>query len=278
MHMVEHGPKSEFMHQPGEFFLVKENILRAGQVIGSRQTIHVLGSVSRGENPAGSECEDYTAFCKRESQSWSMSSQGIEWARFGKLGELLGLTNHQCCECFDKLQIGKPGEKTKEEDGIPIWLKTFRILCDEMEKSGETEKAFLDRGEVIWCPKVECSRCHSVGTFLGDDLEYGAFYEVAFARYCPSCQNIFEDWEGVNFALYVSERFLPIMKKKLIENPDSLESCPPDGSCPACDSVTHTFHRDLGAIDFYDNYWRVCINPGCNWPGEHREIYEQGPY
>lgn len=278
MHMVEREPKSEFMYQPGEFFLVRKNILNADQVIGSRQTIHVLGSVSRGENPAGSECEEYTAFCGQESQSWSMPSQGIESARFGKLSELLGLTNHQCLECFGKLQIGKPRKKTKEEDGIPIWLKTFRILCDEMKKSGEIEIAFLDRGGVIWCPEVECTKCHSVGTILGTDLEYGSFYECAHARYCPSCQNIFEAWGEVNFAPFGSEKFLPIMKKKLIENPDYRELCSPGASCPTCSGATYRFYKDLGGIDFYDNYWTVCINPKCSWQGEHFESYEQGPY
>lgn len=167
------------------------------------------------------------------------------------------------------------------------WQKEFQAICEEMKSNSETARHLPDRGKIVWCPEVECPNCHSIGTFLGDDLEYGAFYEVAFARYCPSCRKIYDVIEGRNFAPYNPKRFLPIMKRKLMAKLQTFEKSyltigtdliKNEKSCPVCGSDTYTFHKDIGAIDYYDNYWTVCINPACNWPGEHRETYERGPY
>ena len=110
-------------------------------------------------------------------------------------------------------------------------------------------------------------------------MDYGAFYEVASAKYCPRCKKMQEVITEQNFAIYSQERFLPVMKKKLIENPElRRELKKEDKGCPRCGSSTYTFYKDLGAIDYYDNYWTVCTNPDCDWSGMHRETYEQGPY
>lgn len=174
------------------------------------------------------------------------------------------------------------------------WQENLRLVCEEMKKNHEDERSLSDRGRVVWCPDLVCGNCHSVGVFYGDDLEYGEFYECAFARYCPTCQKIYEIITGRNFAPYGSERFLPIMKKKLIANlelfqrshltvgtefrPGSTGITKDEEPCLKCGGDTYTFHKDLGGIDYYDNYWTVCVNPGCNWPGRHRESYESGPY
>jgi hypothetical protein len=172
------------------------------------------------------------------------------------------------------------------------WQIQFQRCCDEMKKNGENNRTVPERGEIHWCPDLECPKCHNKGTFYGDDLDYGAFYECAFARYCPSCQRVYDAIKGRNFAPYDSPRFLPIMKRKLMVNPPhiipNLEQIREawgfasitrnEKSCPICSGDTYTFHKDLGSIDYYDNYWTVCVSPNCKWPGEHRETYESGPY
>jgi hypothetical protein len=163
-----------------------------------------------------------------------------------------------------------------------------------MKERNEIERSLFERGHIVWCPELECPECHRKGTFYGDDLEYGEFYECAFARYCPACQMIYDITEGRNFAPYGSEKFLPIMKNRLLINPETFdkphltigsEFRPGSASltinkksCPVCGGDTYTFHKDLGGIDYYDNYWTVCANTSCDWPGEHRETYEPGPY
>ncbi|MGB3976921.1 MAG: hypothetical protein WBM02_00240 [bacterium] len=174
------------------------------------------------------------------------------------------------------------------------WLKSFLTICKEMNSNGETKRYLPDRGKIVWLPNLKCPHCLYEGTFYGDDLEYGAFYECASARYCPSCHKIYDAIEGRNFAIYDSEKFLPIMKKKLMAAPQTFENFylisgtefRPGGTtltkeeknCPRCGGDTYTFHKDLGAIDYHDNYWTICTNPICDWPGKHRAIYERGPY
>lgn len=247
---IEQGSEEKFMHKPGEFF------------IASDEKVHVLARVTSDEDPAGIESEEYTAVCGGQSQSWGMPSQGIKFAEFGDLSKLIRLTDDKCPECFEQI----------------TWLKIFQTICEEMKKTGEKEISLPGRGRIVLSLELECPKHHSGDKFIGIDLEYGAFYECAIASYCPSCQNIFETREGVNFAPYGQEKFLPIMRKKLIENPDYRELCSPGESCPTCKGTTYKFYKDLGGIDFYDNNWTVCINPKCSWPGEHSETYEQGPY
>ncbi|MCS7254285.1 MAG: hypothetical protein RMK18_09800 [Armatimonadota bacterium] len=159
------------------------------------------------------------------------------------------------------------------------WQMKFAIICERMRCRGETKRRLLGRGIIVWCPDLECPNCGSKGTFYGDELEYGAFYECAFARYCPACKMVYDVIEGKNFAAYRQERFLPIMKRKLLANPQLRAHLTKNkGACPVCGGDTYTFHKDLGVIDYYDNYWTVCVNPNCGWPGTHHEEYEQGPY
>jgi hypothetical protein len=94
---------------------------------------------------------------------------------------------------------------------------------------------------------------------------------------------------------YHQEDILPVLKKKLIEylkakkRPKIQEMVSDLGlefgsltrkekSCPVCGGDTYTLYKDLGGIDYYDNYWTVCVNPNCSWEGVHIEKYEPGPY
>lgn len=144
------------------------------------------------------------------------------------------------------------------------------------------------RGGIVFHPDLKCPHCHSKGVFVGKELEYGAFYECAWAKYCPTCRKTFDVLEGDNFAPFDQERFLPIMKKKLIElicksSEKGLFRIIPctvlslKGPCPQCGADAYTFYKDLGGVDHYHNYWSVCINPLCTW-SQHYESYEPGPY
>jgi hypothetical protein len=156
------------------------------------------------------------------------------------------------------------------------WQEEFQSMCEEMKKNNEIKRSLSERGEIVWCPDLKCPNCHNQGTFYGYDLEYGEFYECASAHYCLTCKKVYNISAGINFASYGQDRFLPIMKKKLIANPQICKepSFLVKGICPICKGNTHTFQKDLGAIDYYDNFWKVCVNPNCKWPGEHYETHE----
>ena len=93
---------------------------------------------------------------------------------------------------------------------------------------------------------------------------------------------------GVNFAPYDQDRFLPIMKKKLLNlsQEDREHFRTPDGLlyepeisrlhkvCPKCEGCCYSFTKDLGGIDYYINTWETCANPDCDWPGYHWEAIE----
>lgn len=171
------------------------------------------------------------------------------------------------------------------------WTKKFQETCEEMRKNNETTKFLPERGYIIWYQDLECPNCHNKGIFYGNELDYGAFYECASGCYCPSCKTIYDVVEGINFAPFNQKRFLPIMKKKLIELLPTLNLEPKsiseklthcltknENSCPICGGDTYTFYKDLGRIDYYHNYWTVCVNPDCDWEGEHYEKFESGLY
>lgn len=169
-----------------------------------------------------------------------------------------------------------------------MWIEELKIICEIMKRNNEIIRTLPERGIIVWLSDYECKNCHRKGVFYADELEYGAFYECASAKYCPNCKAVFDVIEGQNFAPYEQKRFLPIMKKKLIaalelykESGADIKNILPvylDGICPLCGGRTYTFVKDLGGIDYYWNYWTVCVNPSCPWPGVHREEYEPGPY
>ncbi len=158
------------------------------------------------------------------------------------------------------------------------WKKSFQEFCEEMTAQRQTTRTLPDRGVIVWYQQYACSECETYGTFYGSDLEYGAFYECASARFCPTCHKVFDVQEGINFAPYGSERFLPIMKKKVMAGAKPIRFSGAENPCPQCGAETATFRKDLGGVDYYDNTWTVCPNPECDWPGSHSESYERGPF
>jgi hypothetical protein len=162
-----------------------------------------------------------------------------------------------------------------------------------MYAQGEEKRKLPERGEIIWENDLFCPWCKQKGIFWGRELEYGAFYECAEAKCCPACGEIFEERRGINFAPYEQKRFLPLMKKKLLNarhtfcqaylavGDDFRPGCTflekGSNSCPCCGGETYIFHKDLGAVDYYDNFWTVCVSSACDWPGEHYENYSPAP-
>lgn len=158
------------------------------------------------------------------------------------------------------------------------WREGFKNCCLKMKETGTVKKTLSDRGVIEWQPVRECGACKGTGLFTAHDIDYGEFFECACATYCPACGRA-EFSPGINFAPYDQERFLPIMKKKLIQDPSLAEILKlEEGTCPVCGGVTYIYCKDLGGLDYYDNWWESCASPDCDWPGSHREEYEQGPY
>jgi len=160
----------------------------------------------------------------------------------------------------------------------PLWQDQFQTVCEAMASEGAASRDLPDQGMIQWLPEKTCEQCGQAGVFLGDELDCGRFYRCASAMWCPACRTIRVISEERYFAPWGQKRFLPLMKKKLIERPEFLGLAGQDGVCPKCGGPCYSFSKDLGAIDYCDNTWTVCTNPGCDWPGRHVETYETGPH
>jgi hypothetical protein len=158
------------------------------------------------------------------------------------------------------------------------WKETFKNECIKMESEKLAIKSLPGRGSIKWCPEIECLICNELGIFSGTELDCGNFYECATASYCPHCKKVGVFQTEVNFAPYNQRRFLPIMKKKIIDQPNIVKKLKEASLCPACGHECYSYEKDLGGIDYYDNTWTVCSNPYCSWPGKHYENIERGPY
>ena len=160
----------------------------------------------------------------------------------------------------------------------PSWQDGFRAVCEALASQGLTTKSLPGQGTIQCLPKRICEQCGQAGVFLGDELDCGEFYECASAVWCPACRNLQVISEQRYFAPWDQKRFLPVMKKKLIEHPQFLELVVEGGACPKCGGPCFSLSKDLGASDYYENTWTVCTNPQCAWPGSHLETFETGPY
>lgn len=112
---VEAESDDRFMQKKGDLFI-------------ARGLIHVLDSVGTGFTPADSECEEYTAVCGLESQSWSMPAQGIYGADFIPsltVPEARSFT--KCQKCFkENIETSKLNEaiiKINESLTWPYYLR-----------------------------------------------------------------------------------------------------------------------------------------------------------
>jgi len=160
----------------------------------------------------------------------------------------------------------------------PLWQDQFRTVCEAMAGRGLASKALPEQGTIQFLPQKTCEQCGGAGVFLGDELDCGRFYECASAMWCPACRTVRVVSQEQNFAPWDQQRFLPLMKKKLIQRPEFLGLVEQEGVCPRCGGPCYSFSKDLGAIDYCDNTWTVCTNPACAWPGRHVETYQTGPY
>jgi len=153
------------------------------------------------------------------------------------------------------------------------WKQQFKDLCEQMKRDSLEHLLLGDRGTIDFRADDTCQECSSVGVYSGDEMEQGCLYEIAMGAYCSSCKNLSKVFEHVNFAPYSQTRFLPILKGKIIEQPALVEGLTKSRPCKQCHGDTYTFSKDLGATDYYDNEWTVCINKECTWPGYHCEQY-----
>ena len=75
-----------------------------GAIFIDNDIAHVLEITTDGETPGGTECEDYTAKCGQESQSWSMPANGIEGAQFVESLEVAEKMGAKRCDiCFPQI-------------------------------------------------------------------------------------------------------------------------------------------------------------------------------
>ncbi len=45
-----------------------------------------------------------------------------------------------------------------------------------------------------------------------------------------------------------------------------------DQKCPKCGSPVVCVYNDLGAVDYYDNYAHICLNPRCDFVLHHESF------
>ncbi|WP_417914040.1 hypothetical protein [Candidatus Electronema sp. JM] len=101
-------------------------------------------------------------------------------------------------------------------------------------------------------------------------------WKVISATFCRNCEKLTVINDEMNYALNSEAIFLPILRQKLMQEPTLKERVRETIPCSECGEPTYTFDKDLGFVEPYDNYWTVCVNPACSWPGKHSE--EKGLY
>ncbi|MCS7146056.1 MAG: hypothetical protein RMJ28_05545 [Nitrososphaerota archaeon] len=160
------------------------------------------------------------------------------------------------------------------------WRDRFRAACEEMRGEGETRRTLADGAKIIWCPDEKCYRCGNIGVFYGTDFfckeknqSEGVFY---YGEYCPACERVILD----SWFLPIERAELAVLKKLIIEDPlfRARVELEKRGKCPVCGSDTYTYHREVGGVDYVDEYLIVCINPSCIWSGNYAVYWEPGPY
>lgn len=147
-----------------------------------------------------------------------------------------------------------------------------------MAREGTRSREFVQRGQISAKVDNRCPSCQSDCYFVGDDLECGKFYETATARFCANCEEFDVVTDECNYGAYRPQKVLQVLKYKIALSPDSYSNADASSPCPVCGAATYTFHKEIGGIDYYDNFWTVCTNQFCDWPGQHREEFEWGPY
>jgi len=157
------------------------------------------------------------------------------------------------------------------------WRENFIRACIAMAKEGCRRRELTPRGSIEASRASRCPDCQSDSYFEGKDLEIGKIYETADACFCANCERFVDVAPEHNYEPYDPLKVLQVLRTKIrLAPPDTVDSDSPP--CPICGGSTWTFHKDLGGIDYCDNYWIVCRNPFCDWPGAHREEFEWGPY
>lgn len=154
------------------------------------------------------------------------------------------------------------------------WTDTFREWCDKMRKDSIDSKVLPDKGSIQFEATKPCPKCNSPGVYVGKGLDTEFIDDGANASYCGGCNSFFDiDSWFTKSGRFDPESYLPILRGKLMENQKLLEYVKPSNPCPKCETKTYIFEKDLGLIDYYRNYWTVCINPPCTWPGSHNEFF-----
>jgi len=147
-----------------------------------------------------------------------------------------------------------------------------------MAREGARSRELVPRGQIDAKSDIRCLICQSDCYFMGYDLECGKFYETATAHFCCNCEEFKVVTDECNYKPYAPKKVLQLMKYKIALSPERYSSGDASNRCPVCGGATYTFHKDLGGIDYYDNFWTVCKNQYCDWQGQHREEFEWGPY
>jgi len=158
------------------------------------------------------------------------------------------------------------------------WQEAFIRTCMAMAREGARSQELVPRGQINAKGDRRCPICQSDCYFIGEDLECGKFYETATAHFCCNCEEFTVVTDECNYAPYKPQKVLQMMKYKIALSPERYSNADNSSRCPVCGGATYTFHKDLGGIDYYDNFWTICTNQFCDWPGQHREEFEWGPY
>jgi hypothetical protein len=154
--------------------------------------------------------------------------------------------------------------------------ENFKETCKEMERKGEGIIRLPVQGTISYDRHWACDNCGHMGLYNGEEMFVGKLYESASARYCPECETVYDFMTDLNFAMFRQERFLPVMKEKLIKISQLRPEAKLEDDCPECDGPTFSFSKNLGRPAYDDNKWEVCLNKSCDWPGKHYEGAENG--
>jgi len=226
------------------------DIFWSGQPTISEPVIigHKIAKVSLAFTPADSECEEYAAVCGITAQNWFSLAMGIAQTSFVENEDERPAGVNLCLICF-------PGRGTEES-------KTKELKCPEC--GSDSAGCFVEAADGAEYYDKYTLLCEKCGYTVSETKKAGSpFYGNDSGSTCPYCGNSHVQRtgkEGKMRQMSIEEAIdrAPGMSPGRYRDAKIIEE-----KCPKCGNRIVCVYDDLGAVDFYDNYAHICLNPDC---------------
>lgn len=150
------------------------------------------------------------------------------------------------------------------------WDERFANLCEGMKSGGFLSLQGVEAcGGIVAFQSLMSCDCGNQGLYLGIAIDHDHIFDSVDANYCPACKRV-SAIRRAEPILTMLEDFLPLMKKRIIDNPKLMSETKIRSVCPVCGLDTFEFYRKKMLSRSKEHWWRVCASPDCNWTGDYK--------